>query len=62
MISWCDPDLISKKEWEAEYAQPIMAGACGVRSCRGRDPPGCLLLPLTSSRCVQPSCRTGRSR
>jgi SNF2 family DNA or RNA helicase len=26
MISWADPDLISKKEWDREYAQPIMAG------------------------------------
>lgn len=27
MISWADPDLISKQEWDREYAQPIMAGA-----------------------------------
>lgn len=30
MISWADPDLISKKEWDREYAQPIMAGALRV--------------------------------
>ena len=29
MISWADPDLISKKEWDREYAQPIMAGEAG---------------------------------
>lgn len=27
MISWCDPDLIPKAEWDSEYAAPIMAGA-----------------------------------
>ena len=33
MISWCDPDLITSKEWDREYAQPIMAGA--LRSAAG---------------------------
>lgn len=35
MISWADPDLISKKEWDREYAQPIMAGAicCSGLTC-----------------------------
>ena len=27
MISWCDPDLIPKEDWEKGYAEPIMAGA-----------------------------------
>ena len=27
MISWCDPELIEKAEWDSQYAEPIMAGA-----------------------------------
>jgi hypothetical protein len=27
MLSWCDPDLMTKQEWEEGYADPIMAGA-----------------------------------
>jgi hypothetical protein len=26
MVSWCDPELIPKGEWDSEFAEPIMAG------------------------------------
>lgn len=26
MIRWCDPELISKGEWNEQYADPIMQG------------------------------------
>lgn len=32
MISWCDPDLIPKEEWDRDYAEPIMAGRFEMRA------------------------------
>ena len=29
MISWADPDLMPKAEWDREYADVIMAGTLG---------------------------------
>ena len=37
MVSWCDPELIPKGEWDSEFAEPIMAGMLPyLPLCAGR--------------------------